>query len=150
MDTIEQLNTDLKEAIKSRQEVRKDTIRWIKAALQNAAIEAGKDLDAPAVSSVLAKLGKQYRDSIASYSEHGRADLAKQETEQLEILEAYLPAQMEIEEIRTLVANILSELDVKGPQDKGRVMARLMPEVRGKADGSIVNQLVSEALESLS
>ena len=57
---------------------------------------------------------------------------------------------MEIEEIRTLVTNILSELDVKGPQDKGRVMARLMPEVRGKADGSIVNQLVSEALESLS
>ena len=146
MSTLDQMNQDLKAAMKSGDEVTKNTIRWMKSALQNAEIAQGKALDESAVNDVLAKMAKQYRDSIEQYQTHGRQDLADKEEGELAVLLRYLPDQMSEGEIRALVNNVVNELGAAGPQDKGKVMGKLMPLVKGKADGAVVNRVVSETL----
>lgn len=146
MSTLDQMNNDLKAAMKSGDEVTKNTIRWVKSAIQNAAIAKGADLDDPGVNDVLAKMAKQYRDSIEQYRQHDRIDLASKEEAELAVVLRYLPEQMSEEEIRTLVRNVAAEVGAAGPQDKGKVMGKLMPQVKGKADGAVVNRVVSEVL----
>jgi len=146
MSTLDQMNNDLKTAMKSGDEVTKNTIRWVKAAMQNAAIAQGKDLDEASVNDVLAKMAKQYRDSIDQYRTNHREDLATKEESELAVVLRYLPEQMTEAQIRSLVGQVAGEVGAAGPQDKGKVMGKLMPQVKGKADGALVNRIVSEVL----
>jgi uncharacterized protein YqeY len=150
MSTQEQLTEDLKVAMKSGDTITKDTIRMIKAALQNATLAAkGEPLDDASVNQVLAKMAKEYRDSITTYRSANREDLVAKEEIELAVLVRYLPEQMSEDQVRTIVQAVVQEVGAIGPGDKGKVMGVLMPQVRGKADGSVVNAVVSEILASL-
>ncbi len=130
--------------------VTKDTVRLIRAAIQNAELEKHEKLDDEDVNVVLAKMAKQYRDSITTYGDGGREDLVTKERGELDVLMRYLPEQMSAEAVREIAVKVAEEVGASGPGDKGKLMGKLMPQVKGKADGSIVNSVVTELLESLS
>jgi uncharacterized protein YqeY len=150
MSTQEQLTEDLKVAMKSGDTITKDTIRMIKAALQNATLAAnGEPLDDASVNQVLSKMAKEYRDSITTYRGANREDLVAKEEVELAVIMRYLPEQMSEDQVRIIVQTVVQEIGATGLGDKGKVMGALMPQVRGKADGSVVNTVVSEILASL-
>ena len=146
MPIQEQLNEDLKTAMKAQDLITKDTVRLIRAAMKNAEIEKGKELDDEGALDVLARMAKQYRDSITTYRDNGREDLAAREEAELEVLVRYLPEQLGEDDIRALVQQAVSELGASGPQDRGKVMGKLMPQLKGKADGGLVSRIVGELL----
>jgi hypothetical protein len=150
MSIQEQLSDDLKVAMKAGDTLTKDTVRLIRAAIQNAELEKTDKLNETDVNVVLAKMAKQYRDSITTYQDAGRNDLVTKEQSELDVLLRYLPEQMTSETVHKIAAKIAEEVGATGPRDKGKLMSRLMPQVKGKADGSVVNSVVTELLESLS
>lgn len=146
----EQLSTDLKEAMRGREEVRLRTIRSLRAALMEREIElrqGGKaELTEDQEIEVVQKQAKQRRDSIAQYAKADRADLKQKEEEELSIIEEYLPKQLEDDEIRAVLREIIEETGAESPGDIGKVMGAAMNRVRGRADGRRVQQLASELL----
>lgn len=148
MSVQEQLNADLKTALKSGDKLRAQTIRGLKSALKYAEIEATRALDEAEVMAVLAKQAKQRRDSIEQFQQGGRQDLVAQETAELALLEAYLPAQMAAEEVEAKIKEIIAELGVTDTKGMGQVMGRAMAELKGKADGKVVNQIVRQLLSN--
>ena len=149
MSVQDQLTEDLKNAMKSGDTITKDTVRLIRSAVQNAEIEKQDDLDDTDVGLVLGKMAKQYRDSITIYREAKRDDLAAKEETELAVVMRYLPEQMSADDVRAIAETVVAEVDAAGPGDKGKVMSKLMPKVRGKADGSMVNTVVGELLDAL-
>ena len=149
MSIQDQLTEDLKNAMKSGDTITKDTVRLIRSAVQNAEIEKQGDLDDTDVSLVLGKMAKQYRDSITVYREAKRDDLVAKEETELAVVMRYLPEQMSADDVRAIAETVVAEVDAAGPGDKGKVMSKLMPQVRGKADGSMVNTVVGELLDAL-
>jgi hypothetical protein len=146
MTIQEQLNDDLKTAMKAQDALTKDTVRLIRAAMKNAEIEKGDALDDAGALDVLARMAKQYRDSIATYRDNGREDLAVREEAELTVVARYLPEQLGEDEVRALAEQAVAELGASGPQDRGKVMGKLMPQLKGKADGAVVNRIVGELL----
>ena len=148
MKIQDQLNTDLKDALKSGDKTRTITLRSLKSAIKYAEIEVGGELDDKGVLTVIGKQAKQRRDSITEFKKADRADLVEQETAELAILEHYLPAQMSEEEIREKAQVIIAELGVTDMKGMGQVMKLLMTELQGQADGKVVNQIVRQLLSS--
>ena len=140
---------DLKAAMRSGDQVQRSVIRLIRAAVQNEEISRGKELDDAGGVEVLARMARQYRESIDQYRQGNRADLMAKEEAELEVLQRYLPPQMSREEVLALAEQAAQEMGAAGPTDKGKVMGRLMPQLRGKADGALVNAVVTELLDSL-
>jgi len=140
------LNTALKEALKSRDELRVSVIRMIKASLKNKEIEKMSSLSDEEILSVLSTLAKQRRESIEQYSAAGRTDLSDKETKELEIILSYLPKQLPADELDDIIRTAISESGASSPNDIGKVMKVLMPKVKGTADGKVVNQRVREFL----
>jgi len=145
---LDDLNSALKEAMKSRDEVRVSAIRMMKASLKNKEIEKMGNLSDEDVLQVLSTLAKQRRESIEQFSAAGRMDLAEKESRELEIITAYLPKQLSPEELDDVIRSAISESGAKSPGDMGKLMKVLMPKVKGAADGKIVNQRVRELLGS--
>jgi uncharacterized protein YqeY len=148
MSIQQQLSDDLKAAMRSRNDLAKSVIRLILAAIQNAEIEKRGTLDDEGVSEILARMSRQYRESISIYSDASRTDLAEKEEAELNILLGYLPDQLGEQEIIEIVRLVVDQVGATSPSDKGKVMGALMPKVRGRADGSLVNRIVSTFLES--
>ena len=146
MTIQEQLSDDLKTAMKAQDAVTKDTVRLIRAAMKNAEIEKGAPLDDAGALDVLARMAKQYRDSITTYRDNRREDLAVREEAELAVVARYLPEQLGEDEVRALAEQAVAELGASGPQDRGKVMGKLMPQLKGKADGAMVNRIVGELL----
>ena len=142
----EQLVEDLKSAMKAHDDITKDTIRLVRAAIKNTEIEKGDALDDEAAMAVLARMAKQYRDSIETYRQHGRDDLVAREESEFSVLARYLPEQLDEDAIRSLAQQVVEAVGATGPGDRGKVMGRLMPQLKGRADGSIVNRVVGELL----
>ncbi len=147
MTLLDTLNQDLKTAMKSGDEVGKRTLRSLKTAI----IRAQKDRDNRPLSddemvAVLQKQAKQRRDSIEAYRLAGREDLVAEESAELAVIERYLPQLMGEDEIRPVAKAVIDELGASGPRDIGRVMGKLMSQLRGKADGALVNQVVRDLL----
>jgi len=142
----QKLNDDLREALRSQDELRKTTIRLALSAIHNAEIAAGKELDDAGVTAVLAREVKQRRESIEEFKKGNRQDLVDKEQGELDILLTYLPQQMSREEIADVARRIIAETGATGPRDKGKVMPVIMNELRGRADGSEVNAVVTELL----
>lgn len=147
MSISERLAEDLKSAMREKDEVARGAIRLIRAAIQNAEIEKGRALDDAGELDVLARMAKQRRESIEAYRTHGREDLAAQEEAELAVVSRYLPAQMDEDEIRALARRTMSEIGASGPDDRGKVMGKLMPQLKGKADGAVAARIVGELLE---
>ena len=146
MSLQDRLNNDLKIAMKSQDILTKDTIRLMRAAVKNAEIEKRSELSEQAVIEVLAKMAKQYRDSITMYTDNGRSDLADKEKNELEVLMRYLPAQLSDSELKDLISECILQAGAVGMQDRGKVMALVMPQVKGRADGSAINSIVGDLL----
>ena len=146
MTLKDRLNDDLKDAMRSRDTLRRNTIRLLLSAIGYEEIARRGDLDDDAVTQVLTKQAQQRRDSIEAYTKGGRSDLVAQEEAELAIVSAYLPTPLSAEEIGAIVDAAIADAGASGPQDMGKVMGRVMPQVRGRADGRQVSALVNQRL----
>ena len=148
MTLKEQLHLDMVDAMRAGDNEKRDTLRLLLAAVKQAEVDGQKTLDDNGVQAVLSKQAKQRRESIADYEKAGRNDIAELEKAELSIIESYLPTMMSREEIVELAKQTVSRVGASGPQDTGRVMGSLMPQVKGKADGRLVNEVVRELLRT--
>ena len=149
MGLQERLDTDLRDAMRQRQAVRLSVIRALRNAINYETISRGQTLDDQEISAVLQKQAKQRRESISAFLKGARQDLVDKEEEELTVILEYLPRQMDREEIVEIVNNAIHSVSAKGMADKGILMKQLMPELKGKADGSQVNSVVTELLQAL-
>src|SRR3972149_7396828 len=146
MSLKERLNSDLKDALRKGEEQRKAALRMALAALHNAEIEAGGELDESAVLGVLARAAKQRRESIEEFRKGRREDLVAREEAQLAVIEQYLPQQMSRDEIAEAARAVIAQVGASGPGDKGKGMPVLVNQLRGRADGREINAVVTELL----
>ena len=145
----ERLEDDIRQSMRQRDQARLDALRFLKFAVQAVEKERGEALDDQSMIEVVARQANDRRESIRAFASGDRVDLAAKESADLAVLEQYLPPQLDQDEILKLVEAVIAEVGAVGPRDKGKVMGRLMPQVRGKADGTVVNGIVTEILDSL-
>ncbi|MGE5653902.1 MAG: GatB/YqeY domain-containing protein [Bacillota bacterium] len=147
MTLKERLNDDMKQAMKTQDKERLATIRLARAAILFVEKNEQRELTDDDVIGLLAKEIKQRKDAIeAVESAADRGEYVDKIRQEIEILSGYLPRQMTALEIRQLVQDVIARVGAQGPKDTGKVMAALMPEVKGKADGKLVSQIVKESL----
>jgi len=145
-----QLKEELKQSMLARDAEKTSTLRMIVSALGYYEIEkggAGYEATEEDIEAVLQKQAKQRRDSIEQFKAGGRDELVEKETNELKIIESYLPQQMSEDEVKQLVDEAVATTGASSPSDMGKVMGALMPKVKGKADGSLVSRLVKEKLQ---
>jgi uncharacterized protein YqeY len=146
MTLKEQLNDAMKAAMKARDNLRLSAVRMVRAAVANREIETRTELDDRAVIDVISTLAKQRRESIRMYKEGNRFELAEKEELELAVLLEFLPIQLNLDDIDTLVRQVILEMDARGPKDMGRVMKAVTPLTAGKADGKVVSDAVRRLL----
>jgi uncharacterized protein YqeY len=146
MSLREQINDDLKAAMRSGETARRDTIRLLTAALKQREVDERKVLTDADVLAVIEKMIKQRRDSIAQFEQGGRQDLADKEKQELTLLQAYMPQAMGEDEVAAAVAAAVAETGATGPADMGKVMAVLKPKLAGRADMAKVSVAVKARL----
>lgn len=146
MGLHDKIMEDLKEALRSRDETRKSTLRMLRSAIRYREVEVQHPLSEDEVLEVIAKQVKQRRDSIEEYRKGGRQDLVDEESAELEILSAYLPRQLTREEIAELAQQAIHQTGATNMKQMGLVMNELMPQVKGRADGKLVNEVVRQLL----
>lgn len=146
MELKEQVVEDLKKAMKSGEKLKVSTLRLLLSEIRNAEIAKRGELDEGEALVVAAHEARKRKEAIEEFARGGRQDLVDKESSELEVLTAYLPAQMPEDELRQLIDAAISEAGATSPGDLGKVMSVLMPRVKGKADGKVVNQLVRESL----
>ncbi|WP_053364143.1 GatB/YqeY domain-containing protein [Bacillus sp. FJAT-27251] len=147
MSLLERLNKDMIQAMKNKEKDKLTTIRMMKSSLQNEAIKLGKqELSAEEELTVLSRELKQRKDSLQEFEKAGRQDLAEKLRIEIEHVEQYMPEQLSEEELVSVIKQSIAETGAASKADMGRVMAAIMPKVKGKADGSLVNKLVQQHL----
>ena len=150
MTTRDKLEDDIRQSMRDRNQARLDALRFLKAAVQAAEKSGGEPLDDGRMLDVVSKQVNDRRESIRMFREGNRTDLVAKESAELLVLEEYLPPQMTREELESLINELVSQVGAASIRDKGKLMGRLMPQVKGKADGALVNELATQILESLS
>jgi uncharacterized protein YqeY len=147
MPLNETLSADLTAAMKAKDAPRLSALRMLKAAIMNKGVEKGRDLDDGEILQVVSSLVKQRRDSIEQFANAGRTDLVDKETNEIAVLERYLPPAVTPAEIDAAVAAAVAETGATSPRDMGKVMKAVMPKLAGKnADGKAVNEAVRKKL----
>jgi uncharacterized protein YqeY len=136
----------LRGALKRQQRVEVSTLRLLLSEIKNAEIAQQKPADDNKVLDVIAKEVKRRRESIEAFKQGNRSDLVAQEEAELAVLMSYLPEQVSRDEIMAAAQRVVDAVRAKGPSDKGKVMSQLMPQLKGKADGKEVSEIVSELL----
>ena len=144
MSKIDEIRQAMVEAMKAKDKDRKDTLSMLLAALKNKAIDKRADLTEEEETQVVLKEIKQTKESL-ELTPVDRTDLIEDYKKRLAVLEEFAPKMMDADEIKAIVASVLAELGIEAPtaKDKGRIMKELMPKVKGKADGKLVNEIVS-------
>ena len=142
------LDEDLKHAMRKRDTVRRSAIRYLRSAIQREEIDKQVTLDDEGVIRVLSSQAQQRRDSIEAFKSGDRLDLVEKEQAELDIILEYLPEQMSRDDIAAIVQRAIDDVGASGPQDMGRVMGVVMPQVTGRAEGREVSTVVSEMLKS--
>lgn len=143
----DQLMQDLKEAMKNKEDVRKSVITLIRAAVKQREVDERVELSEKQVQDIIAKQLKQRRDSLEEFKKAGREDLIEQTQKEIDIITTYLPAQLSIEEIETLVDEAIAETGATSVKDMGKIMSVLNPRTKGRADGKVVNEVVRKKLQ---
>jgi uncharacterized protein YqeY len=143
------LEDDLKTAVRSKDVLKRGVIRYVRSEIHNKEIAKRSELDDAGILQVLTAQAQQRRDSIQAYGDANRQDLVDQERAELDIIMEYLPKQLTSDEIAELVNRVVQEVGAEGPSDMKKVMPKLMPHVRGKADGQEVSKMVMEVLKGL-
>jgi len=146
MSLKDKLKSDLIAAMKAKDALRLSTLRLVINTIKNKEIDSRTELDEDAVLGVLTSAVKQRRESIEQFEKAGRTDLSDKEKAELAIIQEYMPQQMGKDEVLAAVKEAVSETGAAGAKDMGKVMKALMPKVKGKADGKLVNELVKEVL----
>ncbi|TDF96738.1 GatB/YqeY domain-containing protein [Paenibacillus piri] len=146
MSLSERLNEDMKLAMKSQAKFKLSVIRMVRAAIKNIEIDQRKTLDDQEVLDVLSREIKQRKDSLQEFEKAGRDDLAETVKAEIDILMEYLPQQLTEEEVKAIVQQTIQEVGASSKADMGKVMSALMPKVKGRADGKLVNQAVQQYL----
>ena len=148
MSIKDQLTQDLKEAMRSKDDVRKRTIRMALAAIKNAEIDNRAELDESDILAILQKEVKSRHETIEGAEQAGREDLVAEARAEISVLESYLPQALSAGELETIIAETISEVGASSMREMGKVMQAVMPKVRGRADGKEVNQIVRKLLGS--
>lgn len=146
MSLLGRLNDDMKQAMKNKQKEKLTVIRMVKAALQNEGIKLQHTLTEEEELTVLAREVKQHKDSLLEFKKAGREDRVNKLQSEIQILSAYLPEQLTEEELVDIIKQVISEVGATSKADMGKVMTAVMPKVKGKTDGSLVNKLVIQLL----
>ena len=148
MSLKEKLQSDLHQAMRSRDRVRVSVLRMLRSAIGYEEIDKKRDMDDSAVLDIISRQVRQRRESIQMYKDANRQELVDKENQELQILQEYMPAQLTEDELTALAQDVIRQVGATSPRDKGRVMGRLMPQVRGKAQGGDVNRIVTALLST--
>ncbi|MFM8257234.1 MAG: GatB/YqeY domain-containing protein [Polynucleobacter sp.] len=146
MTLKEQITEDMKSAMRAKEAERLGTIRLLLAAIKQREVDERITVDDAGIIAIIEKLIKQRKDSIEQFQKAGRTDLVDQESKELGILQAYMPAQLSAAEVQSAIQKIIADLGASGPQDMGKVIGALKAQLAGKADMGMVSGLVKAAL----
>ena len=147
MSLIDRVNEELKGSMKARNEIKSNTLRQIKTAVMNMEIKKGKNLTDEEASEVVFSLAKSHNESIESFKKGGRQDLVAKEEQELAILKTYLPEQLSSGDLEKIIGETIRETGAQSVKDLGLVMGKVMPKVKGRADGSKINAIAKQMLE---
>ena len=142
----QKLTDDLRKAIRDRDKLRSSVIRLTMAAIKNAEIAKRAELEEADILGIITKEVRQRKESIEAFKQGNRQDLVAQEEAELAIVKKYLPEQISRDEIIAAARKVIDEVAAQGPGDKGKVMGKLIPLLKGKADGREINAVVTELL----
>jgi uncharacterized protein YqeY len=146
MSLKERLLNDLKDAMKEKDTIRKDTIQLIRAAILQIEKDKHITLEDDGIAEVIAKELKSRRDALSEFEKSDREDLISKTNKEIEIIKAYLPKQLTAEEVEVIVKEAIAETGAVSAKEMGKVMKAVMPKVKGKADGNLVNEIVKKLL----
>lgn len=148
MDLADRIQSDLTTAMKARDTATVGTLRMVIAAVKNARVAAGQagDITDEQTLEILTREAKKRTEAAEAYDAADRPELAAKERAELEVIRAYLPEQLDEETLRAIVDQAVAETGASGPADLGRVMSAVMPKVKGRADGKVINAMVRERL----
>ena len=146
MELKEQLNEDMKQAMKAKDKNRLSAIRMVRGAIRDKEINSKVELDDDGVLEVIASQIKKRKDALEQLRKSSRDDLVDAEMEQINTLQEFLPAQLSMEEIEAAITGTIEELGATSMRDMGKVMGTLVPQLRGKADNSVISQIVRQKL----
>jgi len=146
MALLDELNAQMKAAMIAKDKATLTVVRSLKSAIVNEQIKVGHDLTSDEEKSVLATQLKQRKESVAEFKKGGREDLVAGTEAEITFIEQFLPAQMDEAEVSALIDQVIQSTHASGKSDFGAVMKALMPQVKGRADGAMVNQLVKAKL----
>ena len=149
-DTIEQqLIADLKQSMIEKNEIKRETITYLRSEIHYAKIAQKKSLNEADVIDVLSKQAQQRRDSIEAFEQGNRPELVAKEKAELDVILEYLPKQLTEDEVRKIVLKAIEGFELTGPKDMGKVMSTVMPELKGRAEGKTVSSIVMQLLNSV-
>ncbi|ASK63152.1 hypothetical protein CFK37_13825 [Virgibacillus phasianinus] len=149
MTLLDQLNADMKQAMRDKDKDKLGVIRMVKASLQNELIKQSKDvLSEDDELTVLSRELKQRKDSLQEFKAAGRDDLVSKLDVEINVLQAYMPKQLSEQELEEIVKRTIQEVNATSKKEMGKVMSAVMPKVKGKADGSSINKLVQKHLNN--
>jgi uncharacterized protein YqeY len=147
MSLKDRLQNDFKEAMKAKDEIRKNTVNLARAAIKQYEVDNREELDDQGVLVILTKQVKMRKDALSDFEKAGRTDLLETYNREIEILMEYLPKQLSVEELKEIVKATAAELGIEGGrQNMGKLIGAVMPKVKGVADGGIVKKIVEELL----
>lgn len=149
MSLKQQIQDDIKAAMKAREQAKLSVLRMLSAAIKQKEVDERVEVSDSDVISIVEKQIKQRKEAAVQFEQGGRADSAQAEVAEAEILSVYLPAQLSEQEVKSIIQQVISRLGVTGPADMGKVMAAVKPELAGKADMSKVSCLVKAVLSGL-
>jgi len=147
MPLKETLAEDFKDAMKSKEKVKKNVITMVRAAIKQREVDERIELDDAEIIDIIAKQVKQKKDSIEEFQKGNRLDLVDLTNDEIKILLNYLPPQLSEDELEQIVKDAIEETSAQTKKDLGKLMAVIMPKVKGKADGKQVNQIVARYLQ---
>jgi len=147
MPLKEKLMEDLKEAMKSKNKVKKDTVTLVRAAIKQIEVDNRVELSDAEITDIIAKQIKQKKDVITDFEKGNRQDLIDLTNEEIKILLEYLPPQLSDEELTSIVKEAIEATGAQTKKDLGKLMAFIMPKVKGKADGKHVNEIVAKYIK---
>lgn len=147
MTLKERLAADFKDAMKAKDEIRKNTINLARAAIKQVEVDTREELDEEGILSILSKQVKMRKDALADFEKAGRTDLIEAYNKEIKVLEEYLPEQLSPQALAEIIKNTAEELGIEGgKQNMGKLMGAVMPKVKGVADGGLVRKIIEEFL----
>lgn len=144
MSLKELLMEDLKDSMRNKETLKKDTITMVRAAIQQKEIDNKIELSEEDIIEIISKEVKDRRDSIEDFKKGNREDLVEKTEQEIEILLKYLPEQLTEEELKSLVMETIEKTGAKSMRDMGKIMGSIMPKIKGRADGGMVSEIVKE------